>query len=72
MIPDKSSKCWRNLATGGKKIQTEQLGLQMLLKRIQSKLTATSPDGDIRAGAEELHAFFVKYEKILGNELKSL
>ena len=72
MIPDKSSACWRSLATGGKAIKTEQLGLQMLLKRIHSKLTAASPDAEILAAAEELHAFFIKYEKILGDEIKSL
>jgi len=72
MIPDKTNTCWRSLATGRKKIQTSQLGLQMLLQRIQSRVTATSPDGEVRAAAEELHAFFVKYERILGNELTAL
>lgn len=72
MIPDKSSACWRALASGTKKIQTEALGLQMLLKRIHGKVGVSSPDGEIRAAAEEIHAFFVKYEKILGNEIKAL
>lgn len=44
----------------------------MLLKRMHGKLSAASPEQDIRNGADELHAFFVKYERILGNEIKSL
>lgn len=72
MLPDKSHACWRGLALNTKKITTQSLGLQMLLKRMHGKVTAASPDQEIRAGAEELHAFFVKYEKILGNEIKSL
>jgi len=72
VVPDKSHACWRGLATGTKKIQTEALGLQMLLKRVHGKITPSSPDSEIRAAAEELQAFFAKYEKILGNEIKSL
>lgn len=72
MIPDKTHACWRSLATGTKKIQTDALGLQMLLKRIHGKVTPASPDGEIRAAAEELQAFFAKYEKILQNEIKAL
>lgn len=72
MVPDKSNSCWRNLANGSKKIQTQTLGLQMLLKRYQGSITPASPATAVNAAADELHAFFVKYEKILGNEIKSL
>lgn len=72
MVPDKSNPCWRSLASGSKKIQTQTLGLQMLLKRFQGSLTPASPATAVNAAADELHAFFVKYEKILGNEIKSL
>jgi hypothetical protein len=72
VVPDKSNPCWRGLVTGSKKIQTQTLGLQMLLKRYQGSITPSSPAASINAAAEELHGFFVKYEKILGNEIKSL
>lgn len=72
MIPEKSNPCWRNLATGKKSIQTEFLGLQMILKRQQRRCLATAPDTTLQAAAEELHAFFVKYQAVLANELKSL
>jgi hypothetical protein len=72
LVPDKSHACWRSLAMGTKTIKTDALGLQMLLKRVHGKITPSSPAGDIRIAAEELQAFFAKYEKILGNEIKSL
>lgn len=72
MIPNKSSPCWRKIATGEKKIQTTQLGLQMLLKRINGKINPKSPDGEQQAAADELHDFFVKYERILSAEISGL
>jgi hypothetical protein len=72
VIPDKSSACWRQLATGKKTVQTQVLGLQMILKRIQRNLDDAPPESALQAAAEELHTFFIKYEKILDNEIKSL
>lgn len=70
MIPDKSNAGWRDLATGKKKVVTDNLGLQMLLKRVVSKTAANSAETDKAAG--ELHEFFTKYEKILGKEIAAL
>ena len=72
MIPGKTSPCWRKLATGEKKITTTQLGLQMLLKRINGKLTPASPSGEQQVAADELYEFFVKYERILSAEISAL
>jgi hypothetical protein len=72
MIPDKSSACWRQLATGSKTVETQILGLQLLLKRIHRTLEKASDAAAINSGAEEIHAFFIKFEKILPNEIKSL
>ena len=30
------------------------------------------PDATIQTAAEELHAFFIKYQAVLANEIKSL
>lgn len=72
MVPEQSSACWRQLVTGGKVIQTESLALQMLLKRMQRSLQAASPGRGVEEAAAEMHAFFVKYEAMLSNEIKSL
>jgi len=72
LIPEKTNPCWRNLATGKKSIQTEFLGLQMILKRQQKHCNATAAEATVETAAEELHAFFVKYQAMLVNEIKSL
>lgn len=72
MIPDKSSACWRELVTGKLPLKTEMLGLQMLLKRLQRRLQSAAAGSDTGAAAEEVHAFFVKYQGSLENELRSL
>ena len=71
MIPDKSNARWKELAAGKKTLSTDNLGLQMLLKRIQSK-TADGNSAEIDKGAGELFDFFTKYEKILGKEVATL
>ncbi|BDU72807.1 hypothetical protein [Mesoterricola silvestris] len=72
MIPDKANPCWRHLVTGKNPLQTEMLGLQMLLKRMQRRLVGPHTDADVTAAAEEVHGFFLKYEGSLANELRHL
>lgn len=69
MIPDKNSSKWRDLVTGKRPLATDHLGLQLFLKRVSTKLKPTSPTTDIDAAVTELHAFFVKYERILQKEV---
>ncbi len=72
MIPNKSNSCWRELAVGKKLIQTQTLGLQMILKRVHRSTSATPNESTMLVAIDELHAFFVKYEKMLDDEIKSL
>ena len=72
MIPDKSSACWREIVSGKRVIQTQMLGLQMLLKRMQRHLAASPDPATVQVSAQEVHAFFVKYESSLANEINSL
>ena len=72
MIPNKSNHCWRELAVGKKLIQTQTLGLQMILKRVNRSTSTTPNEATILIAIDELYAFFVKYEKMLTEELKSL
>lgn len=69
MIPPKSSGKWRDLVTGKRQLPTDHLGLQLFLKRVSTKLKPTSPAQEIEDAVGELHAFFVKYERILQKEL---
>lgn len=71
MVPDKSNAHWKELAAGKKALKTDNLGLQMLLKRVSSK-TAGGDKAEIDKAAGELFDFFTKYEKILGAEIAAL
>jgi len=72
LIPEKTNPCWRKLAKGEKSIQTDFLGLQMILKRQQKRCSSDATDATFQTAVEELHAFFVKYQHVLVNEIKSL
>jgi hypothetical protein len=72
VIPDKANPCWREMVTGKRSVQTQMLGLQMILKRMQRHLASSPDDAAIQAAAHEVHGFFLKYESSLSNEIKSL
>lgn len=72
MIPLPINPCWRELASGKRSLQTDQLGLQMLLQRVRLRLTRQNSVDDVNKAALELYSFFLKYEKILAAEVKAL
>lgn len=66
-IPAEQSPCWARLANGAiPGFQTSHIALKFLIKRLQ--------DGAVPAEskARELHAFFVKYERLLATEISYL
>ena len=67
ILPAANHPCWQRLASGGlQKLKTQHLGTQLLIKRLER-----SPD-PVPTKAAELHAFFTKWERILGNEVQQL
>jgi len=72
VIPDKSNRKWRELVTGKTSLQTENLGLQMFLKRAASKLAQETSTDEIDKSITELHSFFVKYERVLQKEIAAI
>lgn len=69
---DKGNRKWRDLVTGKIPLQTDNLGLQMMLKRSSTRLTAQSSAADFEKAITEVHSFFVKYERILQKEIAIL
>ena len=66
-LPPPNHACWTRLARGDiSRLKTQQLGIQLLAKRLQ---TSTATDSQ-KAG--EIRAFFEKYERILGPEISQL
>ena len=67
VIPPAEHRCWLHLSSSASPgIQTRQLGLQLLFKRLQGESLSAA------AKAREVHAFFLKYQKILGPEIAQL
>lgn len=66
---DKSNKKWRDLVTGKAPLQTDNLGLQMFLKRTTTRFATPATPEELEKAVAELHSFFVKYERVLQKEL---
>lgn len=66
---DIGHKKWKDLVTGKLALQTDNLGLQMFLKRTTTKLTMQSTAAELEKAITEMHGFFVKYERILQKEI---
>lgn len=66
---DIGNKKWKDLVTGKLALQTDNLGLQMFLKRTTTKLTMQSTAAELEKAIAEMHGFFVKYERILQKEI---
>lgn len=69
MILDKSNKKWKEIVMGKTPLPTDNLGLQMFLKRTTSRINAATPQGEVEKAVLEIHSFFVKYERILQKEI---
>jgi hypothetical protein len=66
---DKSNKKWKDLVTGKILLQTDNLGLQMFLKRTTTKFAIEASQAEVDKAVAEIYIFFLKYERILQKEL---
>ncbi|MBC2607354.1 hypothetical protein [Pelagicoccus albus] len=66
-IPPQAAPCWKRFAAKGLNgFETKMLGLQLLFKRFELESLP------VEKRVQQLHAFFVKYEKILQKEIAQL
>lgn len=66
-LPPPNHACWQKLANGGMtRLKTQQLGIQLMTKRLERSTEPASTK------AAEIHAFFVKWERTLTNEIPQL
>ena len=66
-IPSPIHPCWQRLATGAlSRMKTQHLGTQLMIKRIER---STDP---AQAKAQEIQAFFTKWERALPAEVQQL
>lgn len=66
-VPTPDHPCWQRLASGAlAKLRTEHLGTQFLIKNMER-----SKD-PVPVKAQAIHAYFTKWERLLGPELKQV
>lgn len=66
-VPSPNHPVWRRLAEGGlSRLKTQNLSAQLLTKRLER---STDP---VASKAAEIHAYFHKWERTLGSELKQI
>ena len=66
-LPSPTHPCWTRAASGGlARIQTSNLAMQLLAKRIERSTDPASQK------AAEIQAFFTKWERILASEVDQL
>jgi hypothetical protein len=64
-VPAPNHRCWQVLAGGAlSRIKTQHLGTQFMTKRLER---STDP---LPQKAAEIHAFFAKWERVLGQEIQ--
>jgi hypothetical protein len=71
MLAKQSSK-WKDLVTGKLQLKTDNVGLQMFLKRSTTRFSTPRPPEELEQRVDELYNFFVKYEHLLGKELATI
>ncbi len=72
MVPSESHSRWRDLVTESVAFQPSFLALKLLLKRAHLRYQADSSETTVQALAGELHTFFAKYERFLGDDIAFL
>lgn len=72
MIPEKKSSFWENLLLSNKNYQFKSFPLSMMLSRMRRKLKQDSSDANLKVCIEEAYQFFIKFEKILQEDIEML
>lgn len=71
-IPEESAIVWQQFAKGDLSITTKHVALQMLLRQIQNSLIQNPTEAAIHAGIRIVRNYFVKNERLLGDEIAQL
>ncbi len=71
MVPEKSHPLYRQLVTGESSHAFQVFSANMCISNNQRKVRASGNDpAVIEEAVNDLHAFFVKFESVFGDELK--
>lgn len=52
--------------------QSDNLGLNLLISRVQRKYSANQTENELQSCLEEVKAFFTKYQRVVANDIEKL
>jgi phage anti-repressor protein len=71
-IPTENSSCWQQLIVGSLKIQTNAVGLQMMMERVRQSIEKNNSDANRTAGVKILRQYFIKHQTSAHSEIRQL
>jgi hypothetical protein len=71
-IPTESSDCWHQLIMGSLQIQTNAVGLQMMMERVRQSIEKNNSDANRTAGIKILRQYFIKHQASAQSEIRQL
>jgi hypothetical protein len=71
-VPEIDHPRWRQVVTGEKTVEVENLGLRLLLSTIALRRKRDGSEATVKRNAEELRAFFLKHALAVENDLQRL
>lgn len=72
MIPGPADPRWAALVTGRRQLQPQFLALRLLMQRIAMKTRRDKSPATVSQLTRELYEFCVKYENLLGPDLRQI
>ena len=72
MVPDKKDQRWKDIITGKINHQFKTVSAGMCLARVKRNIGKDINEDTISKAAEEIYDFFIKFEKILQDDIKIL
>ncbi|HEY5703584.1 MAG TPA: hypothetical protein VIV20_08935 [Gammaproteobacteria bacterium] len=72
VVPPESDACWQKILDGDLKIDTREVGLQMMLERVRLSVERNPSKATRIAGIRILRQFFNKHQNRLQHELRQL
>jgi len=71
-IPAENANCWQDLINGTLKIQTNAVGLQMMMERVRQSVEKNNSEANKSAGIKILRQYFIKHQASAQNEILQL
>ncbi len=71
-IPTENASCWQDLINGSLKIQTNAVGLQMMMERVRQSVEKNNSEANRSAGIKILRQYFIKHQASAQNEILQL